>query len=142
MENMLIFAHRENIIVEEFYLEPPLKGIYMCQYERPPIIGLSTAIEDIAEKRSIMAEELGHHFTSVGDCLPKQFYNYAHRVTVSKTEYKAMRWAANYLIPDDDLLNILKEGLCYPGELAEYFQVLPEIVDIRLKLFQKPNLKQ
>lgn len=137
MEAMFNLAHRENIIVEEFYLEPPLKGIYICQYDRPPIIGLSTAIEDIAEKRSIMAEELGHHFTSAGDGLPKQFYNYAHRVTVSKAEYKAMRWAANYLIPDDDLLDILKEGLYRPCELAEHFQVLPEVVDIRLKLFEK-----
>jgi hypothetical protein len=137
MEAMITLAHRENIIVEEFYLDAPLKGVYISQSDRPPIIGLSTAIDDIAEKRSIFAEELGHHFTSVGDCLPKQFYNYAHRMIVSRIEYKALRWAASYLIPDNALLDALRDGLYRPCELAEHFQVLPEIVDIRLKLFEK-----
>ena len=41
MENMLDLAHRENIIVEEFYLEPPLKGIYICQYNPSPLSAIA-----------------------------------------------------------------------------------------------------
>jgi hypothetical protein len=97
----------------------------------------STEINDIVEKSSIMGEELGHHYTSVGCCVPREFYNYTDRMTVSKVEYKAMRWAANHLIPDDDLLDALRDGLCEICELAEYFRVVPDIVTIKLKLFEK-----
>lgn len=138
MEKLFELAHNEDIIVEEFYLEAPLKGIYIHQDAKPPLIGLSTAISSIAEKRSIFAEELGHHFTSVGDSLPHEFYNYSERVQISKIEYKALRWAANHLISDDDLLNAFADCIDTPSELAEYFRVVPEIISIRLKLFEKP----
>lgn len=138
MEKMLQLAYDNKIIVEEFYLNPPLMGIYICQKKRPPLIGLNTTIETIAQKRSIMAEELGHHFTSVGNCLPCQFYHYAARLSISKAEYKALRWAANYLIPEDNLLDALKEGIDTPSELAEHFMVTAELISLRLKLFSKP----
>ncbi|MDF2873367.1 MAG: hypothetical protein K0R22_50 [Sporomusa sp.] len=141
MENMLNLAHSEKIIVEKFHLEPPLKGIYICQTERPPIIGLSSLIKHLSEERSIMAEELGHHFTSVGDCLPKQFFNYAHRLTIDKSEYKALRWAANYLIPDEDLLEVLHDGLYRPGEIAEHFCVNLQIATLRIELFKNSAYK-
>lgn len=137
MDKLLHLAHQESIIVEEFFLEEPLKGIYIHQDNRPPIIGLSTTIDTLYEKRSILAEELGHHFTSVGNALPCQFYNYHTRMNISKIEYKAMRWAASYLIPDDDLIEVLRNGLYQPCELAEHFCVVPELINIRLKLFEK-----
>lgn len=140
METMLFLAHSENIIVEKFNLEPPLKGIYICQSERPPIIGISNSIENLSEERSIMAEELGHHFTSAGDCLPKQFFNYAHRLTIDKAEYKALKWAANYLIPDKDLLKALRDGIYRPGEIAEFFCVNLQIATLRIDLFKKQRL--
>ncbi len=137
MEKMLQLAYNEGIIVEEFYLKPPLMGIYICQEGRPPLIGISTSIESIAEKRSIMAEELGHHFTSVGNCLPYQFYHYSARLSISKTEYKALRWAALHLISDDDLLDALRDGVDTKNYLTEYFMTTTEIIDLRIKLFEK-----
>lgn len=142
MEDMLALAYKENIIVEEFYLKEPLQGIYICQSNRPPLIGLSTAIKNIYEKRSIMAEELGHHFTTVGECLPREFYNYSTRSTINKIEYKAMRWAANHLIPDIHLLESLRDGLGNSCELAEHFRVSPEIAQIKLEVFRKTLLQK
>lgn len=44
--------------------------------------------------------------------MPRQFYNYdGDRLGVSKIEFKAMRWAANYLIPKDNLLDVISSGL-------------------------------
>lgn len=88
--------------------------------------------------RSVIAEELGHHFTSVGNCLPKEFYNYSARQHVDKAEYKALRWAANYLISDDPLLDAFTDGIDGVSTLAEYFMFTPEIANLRLKLFDKP----
>jgi len=70
--------------------------------------------------------------------MPKEFYNYAARQHIDKAEYKALRWAANYLISDNALLDALREGLDGVSTLAEYFMVTPEIVRLRLKLFEKP----
>lgn len=48
-------------------------------------------------------------------------------------EYRAMRWAANYLIPTDQLLLALKKGYQI-WELAEYFNVDTELVKLKLEL--------
>jgi Zn-dependent peptidase ImmA (M78 family) len=138
MEKMLDLAYKENILVEKFDFAPPLRGIYMCQPDSRPIIGLDVKLNSVVEERSIMAEELGHHFTSVGYCVNRQFYNYSTRLHISKIEYKALRWAANYLISDDDLLDAFKDGIDGISSLAEYFMVVPEIVRLRVKLFEKP----
>jgi len=137
MEKMLEIAYKEGIVVEEFSLTDPLKGIYICQ-SKATAIGLSSKLESVAEKRSIMAEELGHHFTTAGYCISREFYNYSARQYIDKTEYKALRWAANYLISDDALLDALQDGIDDIGSLAEHFVVMPEIVQLRLKLFEKP----
>lgn len=140
MDKLLNLAYQESILVEELYLDPPLKGLYLHQDGTPPLIGLSTTIEDIHEKRSILAEELGHHFTSVGRIISREFHSCSARQSISKAEYKALRWAATYLISDNDLLNAFYNCIDTPSELAEYFQVTPEIINIRLKLFEKPNM--
>ena len=137
MEKMLDLAHKENIIVEKFDFAPPLRGIYMCQPDSRPIIGLDVKLNSVVEERSIMAEELGHHFTSVGYCVNRQFYNYSTRLRINKIEYKALRWAANYLISDNALRDAFKQGLRRKNELAEYFRVVPSIMHIKLKLFEK-----
>lgn len=139
MEGMLTIAERERIKVDYFAFHEPLKGIYYVEQNMPPVIGLDHSLhDDIPLLRSVMAEELGHHFTSVGNCIPKEFYNYTARQHIDKTEYKALRWAANYLISDDALLDAFRDGLDGISTLAEYFMVTPEIVKLRLKLFEKP----
>jgi Domain of unknown function (DUF955). len=139
MEKMLELAYKEGIDVEEFDFPPPLRGIYICQLDANAMaIGLDKNLDTIAEKRSIMAEELGHHFTTVGQCISREFYNYSNRLQIDKAEYVALRWAANYLISDDDLLDALQEGLDDISSLAERFTVTPDIIKLRLKLFGKP----
>jgi len=139
MEGMLTIAEKEHIKIDYFAFHEPLKGIYYVEQNMPPVIGLSHSLhDDIPLLRSVMAEELGHHFTSVGNCIPKEFYNYTARQHIDKAEYKALRWAANYLISDDDLLDAFRDGLDGISTLAEYFMVTPEIINLRLKLFEKP----
>lgn len=138
MDKMLKLADSENIVVEKFDFAPPLRGIYICQPNRAPTIGLASSLDSIAERRSIMAEELGHHFTTGSYCLCREFYNYSVRQNIDKIEYKALRWAANYLISDDELLDAFYEGIDDARSLAERFSVMPEIIRLRIKLFEKP----
>lgn len=137
MDSLLTLAEQENIIVEQFPFHHPLMGIYLHESGKVPIIGLSTFISSNVERRCIMAEELGHHFTSAGISISTkcEFYNYLERSEISRTEYKALKWAANYLMPEHDLLNIISNGLHEKWELADYFNVTEEFAVFRLKLF-------
>jgi Zn-dependent peptidase ImmA (M78 family) len=137
MENMIMLARQEGIIITEYPLIPPLLGVYLNNSNTLPAIGLSTYIKSYEEKRCIMAEELGHHFTSSGICLPtnREFYCYTERTEISKIEFKALKWAANYLMPEHDFLDVISSGLYEPWEIAEHFNVTDEFAAFRLRLF-------
>ena len=67
-EELLEEAAAQNISVDEnFPFHGNLKGLYVDQN-----IALSDQLETSAEKACILAEELGHHYTSVGNILPAQ----------------------------------------------------------------------
>jgi len=142
MEQMLTLAMQEGIFTIDYPLVYPLLGIYLCNQNTTPVIGLSTCIDSTAEKRCIMAEELGHHFTTVGVCINnKEFYHRSNLNSVSKIEFKAMRWAVNYLMPENDLLDVIGSGLYEPWELAEHFNVTEEFAKFRLRLFGAKEIK-
>lgn len=131
---MLKIAHEEGIKVEYWDFKPPLEGIYINSPGMPPIIGISKSLfESSPQFRCVLAEELGHHFTTVGDNLPQQCYHYRDRLTVSKAEYRALRWAAEYLIPKKQLQQTLQSNNTL-WDLAELFNVTEEMMEFRLKL--------
>lgn len=64
---MLQLAEDEAIAVEFFNFISPIRGIYFTEQCLPPIIGLDNSLpHDTSLLRCILAEELGHHFTTVG----------------------------------------------------------------------------
>ena len=129
-------ADREKIKVEYFDFTSPVMGLYWVAGDMPPLVGLDKSlVNNTPLLRTVFAEELGHHFTSAGTCIPKEFYNYTNRLTISKAEYKALKWAANYLIPENDFLDALRDGLYEPWEFAEFFNVTEDLVKFRLQLF-------
>lgn len=139
---MLQLAEDEEIEVELFDFNPPVRGIYYVGENTPPIIGLdSSLIHDSPLLRCVLAEELGHHFTTAGCFMPRQFFNHSDRLHISKIEFKAMRWAVNYLMPEDDLLDAIGSGLYEPWELAEHFNVVEEFAKFRLRLFGAKEIK-
>lgn len=112
-------------------------GIYLDVPGMPKIIGLNKQImSNTPYARCVFAEELGHHYTTVGECVPKEYYCYADRIAIYKAEYKALRWAANYLIPEHSLLDALRDNICEVWELAEHFNVTEDMVKLRVKLFK------
>ena len=139
MDDLYSLAKSEGIEVDFFdFGVSNVNGIYYADDYMPQTIWLDISLKDNYPLfRSVFAEELGHHFTSAGFGIPKQFYNYSERLVIDRIEYKALRWAANYLIPENDLLDALRDCIETQSELAEHFRVVPEIIKIRLKLFEK-----
>lgn len=94
----------ENIILDiTENLPENVDGIYLKSSDSFPIIGINCNIVNDKMKYSIvLAEELGHHFTSVGDS-SVMFNSYAKRLILDKSEIRALKWATEYLLPLEKL---------------------------------------
>lgn len=113
-EALLEEAHEEGLIVKE----KPLK------YNNGRIKGKRIAIrKDIntsTEKSCVLAEELGHHHTSVGDIIDMS--DTGNR----KQERQARLWGYNKLIGLSRLISAYEHGCQDRYELAEYLEVTDE----------------
>jgi hypothetical protein len=129
-------AKRQGINIEWWDFKPPLEAVYWATPGLPPVIGLSCLLKrsSSAYLRCVLAEEIGHHFTTSNNSVPRTFFHYRDRLEVSRAEYKALKWAALYLMPRDKLLYAIKHGITEKWEFAEWFNVTEEMVDFRLKL--------
>lgn len=129
-------ASTEKIVVEYVSLKSPMRGFYCKEPGCLPFIGLDRSLPSNRRlHRCVFAEELGHHFTSVGTVLTKFHYSIQDRLTIDKCEYKALRWAANFLVPENDLLDAIASGLFETWELADEFNVTEEMMRFRMRLF-------
>lgn len=136
MQQLFVVAENEKITVEYLRLKSPIKGFYCKEPDCLPFIGLDHSLHaDRRRHRCVMAEELGHHFTSSGDSIAKRHYSTQDRLTIDKIEYKALRWAANYLVPENGLLDAITSGIEELWELAEEFDVTEEMMRFRMRLF-------
>ena len=136
MQQLLELAESENISVEYKRFKSAINGMYLHMPDCQPVIYLSLRLHSSFRlNRCVLAEELGHHFTSSGERVPKKYHSTQDRLSIDKCEYKALRWAANHLVPENNLLDAIASGLCEIWELAEEFDVTEEMMRFRMRLF-------
>ena len=115
-EALLDEAHKEGLIVKE----KPLK------YNNGRIKGKRIAIrQDIAtntEKTCVLAEELGHHHTSVGNIIDM------NDVRNRKQERQARLWGYNKLIGLTGIIKAFRAGCQSRHEVAELLNVTDEFL--------------
>ena len=127
-EELLEEAAAQNISVDEnFPFHGNLKGLYVDQN-----IALSDQLETSAEKACILAEELGHHYTSVGNILD------ISDPANAKQERQARMWTYERLIGLRGLIDAYQHGCREYHETAEFLDVTEEqlrdaIADYRSK---------
>jgi len=132
---LFALAKKECIAVWWWDFAPPVKGLYWAPPGLAPLIALDHSLtHNNSLLRTVLAEELGHHFTTADDCLCRTYCNYRSRIFVNKAEYQALKWAAEHLIPADQLAQAVGRGPLERWELAEYFDVTEEMVEFRLRL--------
>lgn len=102
-----------------------IKGLY-CD----GTIALSTNINDTSEKACILAEELGHYYTTVGDILDQS--NIQNR----KQELQARVWAYSHMITMEMLLECKRRGCRSRYEVAEYLGVTEEFLQDALDRYK------
>jgi Zn-dependent peptidase ImmA (M78 family) len=134
-QKLLEIAKREGIVIEYWDFRPPLEAVYWSAPGLPPIIGLNKPLAKSTQHlRSVLAEELGHHFTTVGDRIPKTYFNRRQLLEISRAEYRAMKWGALFLIQKKALMHAIHDGKKEKWELAEHFNVTQKLIEFRLKL--------
>lgn len=85
-------------------------------------IAIRRSIETTAEKACVLAEELGHHHTSVGDIID------LNCPQNRKQERQARLWAYNRQIGLTGLIRAYEHGCQNRHEVAEYLEVTDEFL--------------
>lgn len=126
-EKLLDCAEQESIpVIEKYYFKSErLKGIY-CD----GVIALNEALDTSAEKKCILAEELGHHYTAVGDITNQAFT--ANR----KQETHGRMFAYNKLIGLRGIIAAYEHNCCSLAESAEYLDVTEEFLNDALLYYK------
>lgn len=122
-EALLIEADSRNLIVKE----KPLRA------HAGRIKGNRIAIKidmDSTEKACILAEELGHHFTTVGNILNQD------DVDNRKQELRARLWAYNKQIGLRGIIRAYEAHLTEMHEVAEFLEVTPEFLQDALQCYR------
>lgn len=124
-EKLLNEADSEGIQVHESDIGK-LKGLYVDGN-----IVLNPKIETCAEKACILAEELGHHYTTHGNILNQC------KVGNRKQERRARAWAYERLVSLKSLIEASKQGIRNRYELAEYLGVSERFIDEAIQYYKE-----
>ncbi|MCY8186553.1 ImmA/IrrE family metallo-endopeptidase [Bacillus spizizenii] len=121
-ENLLIESE-DTVIVFEKKLSRRIKGLYS-----DGIVWINKKLSN-TEKREVLAEELGHHFTTAGQILDQS------TVQNRKQELRARNWAYKKLVPLNKIIQAHKVGIKNRYELAEFLNVTEKFLDEALKRY-------
>jgi len=124
-DDLLQEADSNNIEIIEFTFDSNCKA--MCVDN---VIAMSVKLNNIKEKRCVLAEELGHQFTSSGNIIDLK------SVCNRKQELKARNWSYEKLIPLKILIKASYEGCTNLFELAECLDVTEEFLKDTLQYYQ------
>ena len=106
--------------------EKRLNGLYVDGH-----IALDSQLKTTAEKTSILAEEMGHHFTSVGDITDLK------NVNSRQQELDARLWGYNRLIGLRGIIIRAFEHHCQNRyEMAEYLDVTEDYLEEALACYR------
>ena len=123
-EELLIESDNIGLMVKERNLKAN-KGRIMGRR-----IAISTNISS-NEKNCVLAEELGHHYTTSGDIL--------NQLTVSdlKQELRARHWAYEKLITFEGLIDCFVNGIFQKNEIADYLNVTEDFLSEALNYYRQ-----
>jgi Zn-dependent peptidase ImmA (M78 family) len=146
MPHLLYQLAEDNGIAIEYvnFKHTNIDAIYIDLPGCQPAISLSkTLFDNHAHLRSVLAHEIGHYYTTVKSTIDlcdeteHIYLSYQNIIVQTRTEYRAWRWAADYLIPTNTLKKIYSEDFCEPWQLAEFFDVDESVVKMKLELLEE-----
>lgn len=116
-EEMQILHDDLNIVEMDLSEVSGLKGLYVNGR-----IAINAKMSD-TEKACVLAEELGHHYTTYGNILDQS------DTSNRKQELRARAWAYNKQIGLLGLIRAYEHGCRNRFEIAEYLEVTEEVLE-------------
>lgn len=116
-EEMQILHDDLNIVEMDLSEVSGLKGLYVNGH-----IAINSKMSG-TEKACVLAEELGHHYTSYGNILDQ------NDASNRKQELRARAWAYNKQIGLLGLIRAYEYGCRNRFEIAEYLEVTEEVLE-------------
>lgn len=107
------------------FSNPNLKGLY-CDNT----IALNRSLQTSAEKACILAEELGHYYTSSGNILDQ------NHIPNRKQEHKARMWAYDRQIGLIGIVKAYRRGCRTRHDAADYLGVTEEFFQEALDFYR------
>ncbi|OHW62203.1 hypothetical protein EUAN_12720 [Andreesenia angusta] len=127
MYEKLLIEYEEEVEVIEAPLSDNLKGLYA-----DGVVVVNDKLST-TEKACVIAEELGHHYTTAGDILDQS------EVINRKLEKTARNWGYEKLVGLADLVNAYKSGVRNRHELAEFLGVTEEFIESALNYYREKH---
>lgn len=124
-EDLLIEADMSNLIVKE---KPLINNDGLISGNR---IAIRKNIATTTEKACVLAEELGHHYTTTGNILDQQ------KVVNAKQELHARTWAYNECIGLIGIVKAFEAGCKSLYEMADYLNVTEDFLKDALESFRR-----
>lgn len=125
-ESLLLEAEEEGLeVYEHKFNTARLKGLCVGN-----VITLNSSIETDAERFCILAEEIGHYYTTVGNILNQN--DSINR----KREKLARGWAYEKIMPLSKLIEACETGVRNRHELAEFLGVTEDFIEEALKYYK------
>lgn len=124
-EHLLLKAEMDSVEVYEKKLQSTIKGLYSDH-----VIWINKN-QSLVEKSCILAEELGHHYTTSGDILNQK------RLINRKQEKRARNWAYKRLVPLRKVIEAQKKGIRNRFELADFLGVTEEFLENAISRYKE-----
>ena len=112
-------------VVEYSFRNKTIKGLY-CD----GTAAISNDIDTNAERACILAEEMGHHYTSAGNIIDQT--DEQNR----KQEFRARMWAYNEMVGLIGIIDAYKNGCRNSYEVAEYLEVTEDFLNDALNTYK------
>lgn len=120
-------AFDNNVKIHNYYLgEENLKGIYIDGN-----VAINTSVKTSKEKSCVLAEELGHHYTTIGNII--DLSDAQNR----KQERQARIWAYNKLIGLTGLIRAYEHGCNNSYEIADFLEVTEECLEEAVNCYRE-----
>mgnify|MGYP002516703449 CR=1 FL=1 len=123
-ENLLTAADQEGLLVKEQPLQMS-DGLLINKR-----IAIRKNISTHTEKACVLAEELGHYYTTSGNILDQD------EITNRKQELRARLWAYNHQIGLIGIIRAYEHGCRNASEMAEYLNVTEEFLQDALNCYR------
>ncbi len=127
-EKLLNEALQHDIYIHEEPMKPKIKGLYADN-----VIWINKNIGTSIEKACVLAEELGHYHTSVGDIVDQS------QVDNRKQERKARKWAWEHLVTPRKLVDAFNKGCRSKFEIAETLNVTEVFLEESLRFYREKH---